>query len=72
MKPEFFFYFSSIFAPGVRVGWEGGHTKRHPLWRNTVLQLLFLGLRPARVGEVPLNTTLKPQSCGRCPLNLLR
>lgn len=36
MKPDFFFYFLFIFAPGVRVGWEEGHAKSHSLWRNRV------------------------------------
>lgn len=48
MKPDFFFYFSFIFAPGVRVGWEEGHAKNHSPWRTRVRCSSSFGAQNAR------------------------
>lgn len=69
MKSDFFFYFSFIFAPGVRVGWEEGHTKSHSLWRSRVHCSFSFGAQNGTRVCSTLKHSMEPQSCGRCHLS---
>lgn len=69
MKPDFFFCFPFIFAPGVRAGWEEGHAKSHSLWRSRVHCSSSFGDQNCKRACDTLKHDMEPQSCGRCHLN---